>query len=109
MKGGVMAANNDQMLRMLELMVYVQDLAIRGKRNPENIAQILQTIKDNPDFLATLSPSKIQPNNIVAQLKSWQKLYLKAFGLKKDFSNLNIPQHNPGFDRLIIVAKGLTP
>jgi len=38
----------------------------------------------------------------------WQRFYKKYFGMKLDFSNIQIPEHQSGFDRLIIVAKGIT-
>lgn len=42
-------------------------------------------------------------------LRDWEKFYLDVFGLKKDFSGLVIPPHQHGFDRLLVVAEGMTP
>jgi len=39
----------------------------------------------------------------------WQNFYNNVFGIKVDFSNLQIPEKQPNFDRLIIIAKGITP
>lgn len=39
---------------------------------------------------------------------SWQSFYTK-FDFQVDLSNLIIPEKKQGFDRLIVVAKGLTP
>ncbi len=44
----------------------------------------------------------------VPGLRQWQDFYKKHFDLGFDFSRLSIPEQNPGFDRLIIVARGLT-
>ena len=42
------------------------------------------------------------------QLREWVELYGKH-GIVLDISSIMIPAHQPGFDRLIVVAKGLTP
>lgn len=42
-------------------------------------------------------------------LRGWEKFYRKRFGLMIDFSGVRIPEKQEGFDRLIMVAKGLTP
>jgi len=42
-------------------------------------------------------------------LEAWQNLYQATFGIKVDLSNLQIPEKKEGFDRLIIVAQGITP
>ena len=40
--------------------------------------------------------------------QEWSSFYKKYFKLELDFSSLKIPEEQPGFKRLIIVAKGLT-
>jgi len=47
--------------------------------------------------------------NISILLSDWQNFYNDVFGIETDFSNLQIPEKQLGFDRLIIVAKGMTP
>ena len=48
-------------------------------------------------------------SRIVAQyLKNWADFYCKFFGIVPDFSGLKLPEGKLGFDRLIVVAKGLT-
>src|SRR3989344_1015537 len=42
-------------------------------------------------------------------LADWSMFYLDTFGITKDFSGLIIPKKKKGFDRLIIVAEGMTP
>jgi len=39
----------------------------------------------------------------------WEGFYQDTFGIKADFSNLRIPEKQPGFNRLIIMAEGMTP
>ena len=43
------------------------------------------------------------------QLTSWSTFYQEVFKLDIDLSNLHIPEHRDGFDRLIIMAPNLTP
>ena len=39
----------------------------------------------------------------------WQAFYRDLFGLELDFSGLRIPEKQEGFDRLLVVAEGMTP
>ena len=41
-------------------------------------------------------------------LQEWSRFYQKYFGLELDFSDLNVSEPPPGFERLIIVVQGLT-
>ncbi len=42
-------------------------------------------------------------------LADWQDFYRDVFNLEFDFSEISIPDKKSGFDRLIIVAPGMTP
>ncbi|MFC1902001.1 hypothetical protein ACFLX3_03645 [Chloroflexota bacterium] len=42
-------------------------------------------------------------------IQSWQAFYRDLFEIEADFSNLQIPANQQGFDRLIIVAQGMDP
>ncbi|HOK35230.1 MAG TPA: hypothetical protein PLL80_00060 [Candidatus Pacearchaeota archaeon] len=42
-------------------------------------------------------------------IAEWQKFYNELFGIKINFSNISIPERKKGFNRLIIVAQGITP
>ena len=57
----------------------------------EGIRRILKREEESPDLIS-----------------DWQKFYQEVFGIKVDFSNLEIPERQKGFDRLIIIAKGMT-
>lgn len=46
--------------------------------------------------------------DIPTMLAGWRSFYHKFFNLDLDFSGVRIPPHQPGFDRLIVVAQGLT-
>lgn len=42
------------------------------------------------------------------RIGEWQRFYQKYFGISTDFSNIKIPEYQNGFDRLLIIARGLT-
>jgi hypothetical protein len=43
-----------------------------------------------------------------AQLANWVTLYCEEFGITINPSDIKIPERKPGFDRLIVVANGIT-
>jgi len=49
------------------------------------------------------------PFEAVDPVKDWQNFYRDTFGVEVDFSELRLPEKEEGFDRLIIVAQGMTP
>lgn len=73
------------------------------------------------DLFHKLQHGKIKPIELEFFLKrqnpfiietiitGWQRFYRDFFGLKADFSDVKIPEKQKGFDRLILVAKSLTP
>jgi hypothetical protein len=44
-----------------------------------------------------------------AAIMDWQTFYRRFFDMDVDFSGVRIPERQPGFGYLIIIAKGLTP
>lgn len=40
--------------------------------------------------------------------KDWQDFYKEVFGIETDFSKIKIPEKQEGFERLIIMEKGMT-
>lgn len=67
--------------------------------DPEWVAVELQRIIEG-----RLGPGE-KVSNLLA---SWQQFYSDLFGLKIDLSSLSVPGRKKGFDRLIIVAQGMT-
>lgn len=49
------------------------------------------------------------PFTVETVLIEWQRFYRDLFEMKVDFSDVEIPEMKAGFDRLIIVAKDLSP
>ena len=45
---------------------------------------------------------------ILDLVADWEKFYKDVFNIKVDFSNFKIPEERKGFNRLIILAKGMT-
>lgn len=97
-----MVAKTDQKARLLDLVTSMLELVRDGKRDPEQVASVLQSIKDGKTAKGTLP-------DVHDQLASWQVFYYNMFGFSLDLSNLKLPEQVPGFDRLIVVAEGLTP
>ena len=46
---------------------------------------------------------------VLTGLADWQGFYRDLFGLEVDLSGLVVPAKKKGFDRLIVVAQGMTP
>lgn len=67
-----------------------------GNRTPKQLELFLKG--QNP--FAADSPTSVY---------DWQRFYTKFFGTAFDFSDVKIPGKQPGFDWLIVVAKGFTP
>jgi len=42
-------------------------------------------------------------------LSDWQKFYREVFGVELDLSSIHIPERRDGFDRLLVIAQGMTP
>lgn len=55
------------------------------------------------------TPEDMKGMSTEAQLARWAVLYREVFGVELDCRSIKIPARRPGFDRLIVVAKGMTP
>ena len=71
----------------------------------EGIIKDKSALVDKVRGFFTFSQEKGKPTNL--QLSEWSSLY-KEMGITLDVENLTIPEHEEGFNRLIIVAKGMT-
>jgi hypothetical protein len=77
-------------------------LVLDNKRDPEEVSSILQAI------IAGKRLVEAKPT-LQEMLVDWTNFYKEVFGLDLDFSGIPIPDRKPGFDRLLVVAKGMTP
>lgn len=113
MKKEGLVAKTDQKARLFDLLASVSELVRDGKRDPKEVADTLQVIKDRRDFAKRLGLQATVNANLdpdtERQLREWQILYREVFGQEKDFSTLRIPERQLGVDRLIVVAAGMTP
>ncbi len=78
-------------------------LAVGG--NDEDFRQI----QTNPELRRQIIELIVSARKSAkAQLAFWENFYKKYFNLRVDFSSVKIPPKPAGFDRLIVVAQGLT-
>jgi hypothetical protein len=47
------------------------------------------------------------PSEILAMLRYWEAFYAKFFGIEIDLSSVPVPEKKAGFDRLIVIARGI--
>mgnify|MGYP001565770517 CR=1 FL=1 len=73
--------------------------------SPEMAAEIANTKSGKAEQIVRLFQCVPTIQNLVGD---HQIFYHQFFNLDLDFSGIRIPNHQPGFDRLIIVAQGLT-
>lgn len=88
--------------RLFKLWASICKLILDGKREAEEVCSVLQTIVDGKR-LVEATPT------LQEMLADWSNFYKEVFGLDLDFSGVAIPEHKPGFDRLLVIAKGMTP
>lgn len=64
----------------------------------------------NPKTLAKVLTEALMPSaDLEKFLTDWQRFYGAFFAMGLDLSQVQIPQQQPSFTRLIVVAQGLTP
>lgn len=64
-----------------------------------------QAIQEGRDPFALPTTARVDVND---RVQWWRMHYQRRYRMNPDFSNLYLPEHQPGFDRLVIMAKGLT-
>ena len=74
---------------------------------PADIAQ--KWIGDGTSLKRVIYEALMPPVTTGDPLVDWKTLYKKCFGFDVDFTGLKIPEKKDGFERLIIVAKGVSP
>lgn len=74
--------------------------------SPEMAAEVANTKSGKAEEIIGLFQCVPTIQELVA---NWQSFYQKFFGEQYDFSEVRIPPYQLDFDRVIIVAKGLTP
>ena len=98
-----MVARNDQRVRMYDLWRIVDSYVADGKRSVEEVAHVLQIIKDRKDFAAhLLSPKASVPvvttPSVRRLLRSWSKFYHRYFGIQPDGNSTFSTEHKKAYD-----------
>src|SRR3989338_3173881 len=87
--------------RLFKLWANICKLTLDGKRASEDVCNILQAIVDGKRLV------EAKPT-IEEILADWARFYKEVFCLDLDFSGVIIPERKPGFDRLLVIAQGMT-
>lgn len=66
---------------------------------------VVAVTSDTAIVVPTISTAEV----VKAILADWGNFYRDVFGEEVDFSGLRVPERRDGFDRLIVVAKGMSP
>ena len=85
----------------------------RGKKladlELEDLKKILEGYKKIENALGISSKKEKLTGELPETIKPWQEFYQKTFRITPDFSKLEIPEKREGFDKLLVIAKGMTP
>ena len=87
----------------------LQMLATLGKCgfSPEMAASVADAGSGRALQIVQLLSTNMDP--VAAAVQEWQDFYRVGFDMKADLAGIPVPAKRPGFDRLIVVAKGITP
>ena len=97
----------EKLSRLLGLVQSILEMVLGDKRDAEEVCDVLQVVKNDKDFATTLG-RKTMSELVKKQLAAWAAFYWEAFGITLDISQIKIPAHQNGWNRLIVVAQGLT-
>lgn len=95
-------SNGNVFERLFKLLAKICMMVVDGVRDAEDVAGVLQAILDGK-WLVVATPT------VREMLVDWSKFYKDVYGLDLDFSGIAIPVRKHGFDRLLVVAQGMTP
>jgi hypothetical protein len=76
----------------------------------EMVQRVAKRLVENPELLYELR-DRLQNDPIITlpiDLYTWQTFYQEIWGIKKDFSDLKIPDYKDGFNWLIVMLGGMT-
>ena len=97
-----MSSGNNIFETLFKQQATVNKLVLDGKRDPEEVSQTFQAIIAGKR-LVEATPT------LQEMLADWANFYKEVYGLELDFSGITIPDRKPGFDRLLVIAQGMTP
>ncbi len=88
--------------RLFKQGATVGKLVLDGKRDPDEVSCILQAVIAGKRLVEATS-------TLQEMLAGWAGFYKEIFNLELDFSGIAIPGRRHGFDRLLVIAQGMTP
>ena len=97
-----MSSGNNIFETLFKQQATVNKLVLDGKRDPEEVSQTFQAIIAGKR-LVEATPT------LQEMLADWANFYKEVYGLELDFSGITIPDRKPVFDRLLVIAQGMTP
>jgi len=83
-----------------DLLGIVEDFVTKLRGGTITPMQAKRFLRKEDPFLVPMDPE--------SQLKRWQELYWELFGIQLGLKSIKIPEQKPGFNRLILVPKGIT-
>ncbi len=90
--------------RLLALLSTVIELVRSGRRSLEELVDLLQLVKDSPDFMK----QAVTPLTRTRLLQPWRQFYL-AHGIEFDYEKISIPEKPEGDGwQLVVVPDGMT-
>lgn len=103
------AKTADMWKRLFSLFANIMEMVVADKRSAEEVADVLQVIKNDRDFSMSLGRKHIG-ELAKRQIVDWIEFYRSEFGVVLEAHKLEglVPAHKNGFDRLIVVAQGMT-
>ncbi|MCX6739928.1 MAG: hypothetical protein NTZ49_01720 [Candidatus Parcubacteria bacterium] len=96
---------DEQYGKVAKRMHELQERLAKGAVEFQPVMDGLQQLIEGKSVVEAPNPEK----KLADMIADWQIFYREVFGQEVDFSGLKIPERRKGFDRLIILAQGMTP
>jgi len=88
--------------RLFKQWASVAKLVLDAKRKPEDVSRVLQAIIEGRQMVEAVL-------TLPALLADWARFYWEVFEVDLSFSEDIVPERKQGFDRLLVIAQGMTP
>lgn len=94
----------DQLGRLINLAAEAIGLTHEGKRTPAEVSGIVQALQ----MFKEQKPIFVPADDLKNKLLEWERFYKKHFNRTINLSTLVIPPKQEGFNRLLVIAEGIT-
>jgi len=98
--------------RIWSLQTQIGKGILDGTHDPEKFTELLQDFLENKGGKKRCVSRKaemIGASGYEDLLAEWSRFYKEVFGIEADFTDLQIPEKQDGFNWLIVMLAGLTP